>query len=168
HGAMREVAGAVVAAPRGPRAPRPVDALLDGLATRFTQGHVEGAPPLRRALRAFRTGARRDEDDAMRWLWLSWLVAGDLWDDDAWYELSAEAVRRARESGALNFLPLALSYRAVVHVHAGEFDVASTLIEESDAITALTGNAPLKYASLLLAAWRGADAGAAELIRADT
>jgi DNA-binding CsgD family transcriptional regulator len=44
-----------------------------------------------------------------------------------------------------------------VHVHAGDFDVASAMIEESDAITDATGNSPLKYSSLLLVAWRGGD-----------
>jgi DNA-binding CsgD family transcriptional regulator len=52
-------------------------------------------------------------------------------------------------------------------VHAGEFDAASTLIEESDAITEATGNSPLRYTSLLLLAWRGHDAEASALIDAN-
>jgi DNA-binding CsgD family transcriptional regulator len=158
---LREVAEAARAAPGGPR---PADALLDSLATRFAEGHAAGAPRLKRALGAFRRDA--GPDDIMRWLWLTWPAAGDMWDDEAWHELSTHAVRTARETGALNFLPLALTYRAAVHVHAGEFDAASALVEESDAITAATGNSPLGYASLLLVAWRGEDAQAAELIRA--
>ena len=58
------------------------------------------------------------------------------------------------------------TYRAGVHVHAGEFAAASALIEEADAITAATGNAPLRYASLFLAAWRGEEAQALKLIEA--
>ena len=96
----------------------------------------------------------------MRWFWLPWLVAGDLWDDEMWHELATRAVRLGRESGALSVLPLALGYRAVVHLHAGEFAAASALIEEADAITEATGNAPVKYSSLLLAAWRGVEAEA--------
>lgn len=88
-----------------------------------------------------------------------------MWDDEAWHELTSHAVRAARETGALNFLPLALSYRAAVHVHAGEFDLASTLINESDNMTELTGNSPLGYPSLLLRAWHGEDPRAAELIQ---
>ena len=42
-----------------------------------------------------------------------------------------------------------------MHVHAGEFAAAAALIDEADAITAATGNAPLMYTSLVLAAWRG-------------
>ena len=103
----------------------------------------------------------------MRWLWLTWLVAGDMCYDDTWHDLTTHAVRTARGAGALNFLPLALTYRAAGHVHAGEFDVASALIEEAEAITEAAGNSPLKYSSLLLRAWRGADAQAAALIQAN-
>jgi tetratricopeptide (TPR) repeat protein len=116
--------------------------------------------PLRYALNAFGQDAGGDEDDFMRWFWLPWLVAGDLWDDEMWHEVATRAVRLGRESGALIVLPLALGYRAVVHVHAGEFAPASALAEEADAITEATGNAPAKYSSLLLAAWRGVEAEA--------
>jgi DNA-binding CsgD family transcriptional regulator len=167
RGGLREVARAARAAPRGLRPPQVADALLDGIATRFTEGYVEAAEPLKRALSAFRGAAAGDDDSVMRWLWLSWPVATEVWDDDAWLELSAQAVRRARDTGALNFLPLALSQRAAVHVHAGEFELASTLIEESEAITELTGNAPNKYASLLLVVWRGANPDTAALIQAN-
>jgi DNA-binding CsgD family transcriptional regulator len=163
---MREVAQAARSAPPGPQPPRLIDLLLDGLATRFTEGYVAGVPPLRCALDAFLRDAGRDEDDLMRWLWLGWLVAGDLWDDDMWHELATQAVRLAREAGALTVLPLALVYRAAVHVHAGEFAAASALIEEADAITEATGNAPVRYSSLLLVAWRGEEAEALKLIEA--
>ncbi len=165
-GTVREVAEAVRAAPRGPQPPRLVDLLLDGLATRFAEGYVAGAPLLKRALRAFRQDAGRNEDGIMRWLWLTWPSAAEMWDDEAWHELTTRAVRTAREAGALNFLPLALTYRAAVHVHAGEFDLASALCEESDAIIEVTGNSPLGYSSLLLIAWRGEDPQASELIQA--
>ncbi|KAB8194118.1 AAA family ATPase [Nonomuraea phyllanthi] len=165
RGGVRQVAEAARGAPQGPR--RLVDTLLDGLAARFAEGYASGAPPLKRALRAFLRDAGRDGDDIMRWLWLTWLVAGDLWDDEAWHDLTTHAVRTARETGALNFLPLALTYRAGVHVHAGEFDLASTLVEESDAITEATRNSPLAYASLLLLAWRGEDPEAPARIQAN-
>ncbi|WP_083751351.1 helix-turn-helix transcriptional regulator [Saccharothrix sp. ALI-22-I] len=165
RGGVREVAEAARAAPQGPRPPRLVDAFLDGLATWFADGYVGGASLVKHALREFRRDAGRNGDDVMRWLWLVWPAAGDLWDDETWHELATHAVRTARETGALNFLPLALAYRAAVHVHAGEFDLASALIKESDAITAATGNSPLGYAMLLLVAWRGEDTQAATLIQ---
>ena len=49
-------------------------------------------------------------------------------------------------------------------MHAGEFAAAAALIEEADAITEAIGNAPLRYASLVLGAWRGEEARAVELI----
>jgi DNA-binding CsgD family transcriptional regulator len=165
RGALRKVAEAAHAAPRGPRPPRLVDSLLDGLATRFAEGYVEGAPVLNRALAAFRQQAGGNEDDVMRWLWLTWPAAGDMWDDETWHELATHAVRRARETGALNFLPLALTYRAAVHVHAGEFEVAGALVEESNAILEVTGNSHLGYARVLLQAWRG-DAAAPAAVEA--
>jgi DNA-binding CsgD family transcriptional regulator len=161
---VREVAEAARAAPPGPQPRRPIDLLLDGVATRFTEGYGAGVPALRRALEAFRGEALRSEDDILRWLWLAWLLAGDLWDDAAWHELATRAVRLAREAGALTVLPVDLEYRAAVHAHAGEFAMASSLVEEADAITAATGNAPLRYVSLFLAAWRGEEAHALKLI----
>jgi DNA-binding CsgD family transcriptional regulator len=63
-------------------------------------------------------------------------------------------------------LPIAATYRASLHVHGGSFDAASSLIEEADAIVQATGMAPLKFASLMLAAWRGDEAEALELFEA--
>jgi DNA-binding CsgD family transcriptional regulator len=89
-----------------------------------------------------------------------------LWDDTTWHELATRAVRLARDAGALAVLPNALTYRASLHVLAGEFAAASALIDEAYAIAEATGNAPLRYPSLLLAAWRGQEAAALEKIEA--
>jgi tetratricopeptide (TPR) repeat protein len=165
---VQAVADAARSAPPAGRPPRAIDLLLDGLATRFTEGYAAGAPPLRRALDAFWQEGEPTEDD-MRWLWLACPVAPepvapDLWDDDTWHRLSARAVTLARDAGALTVLPIALTARASVHVHAGEFSAAAAMIEEADAISAATGNAPLSYTSLLLAAWRGDRTHAMHLI----
>ena len=69
-----------------------------------------------------------------------------------WHELTTRQVQLARDAGALSVLPIALTYRAGVDVHTGDFVAASALIEEADAITKATGNAPLTYTSLVLAA----------------
>jgi DNA-binding CsgD family transcriptional regulator len=156
---VEAVADAARSAPPAGRPPRAIDLLLDGLTTRFTEGYAAGAAPLRRALDAFWQEGEPTEDD-MRWLWLACPVAPepvapDLWDDDTWDRLTGRAVILARDAGALTVLPIALTARAGVHVHAGEFSTAATLVEEADAISAATGNAPLRYTSLLLAAWRG-------------
>ena len=160
-----EVAEAASAAPPAPEPPRTIDLLLDGLATRFTDGYAAGLPALRRALDAVSEDDAHSEDD-LRWLWLACRIAPDLWEDETWHELATRQLRLARDAGALTVLPLAATYRAGVHVHAGEFVAAAALIEEADAITAATGNAPLMYTSLVLAAWRGQEAQALQLIEA--
>jgi DNA-binding CsgD family transcriptional regulator len=168
---VQEAAAAGRAVPPGPQPPRLTDLLLDGVATRFSYGYAAGAPALRRALRAFQWGSGRSDEDIMHWLWLACPVAPEpiapeLWDYETWRELAGRAVRLARDAGALTVLPVALSYRAGVHVHAGEFAAAATLIEEADAIAAATGNAPLRYTSLMLVAWRGDETRALETIEA--
>ncbi|HZF67378.1 MAG TPA: AAA family ATPase, partial [Gemmatirosa sp.] len=167
---VREVAEAARTAPPAPEPSRPVDFLLDGLATRFTEGYVAGVPPLRRALHAFRREAARGADDVGRstwpFVWQSILVAADLWDDETWHELAARAVSLAREAGALTVLPIVLSTRANVHLNAGEFAAAAELIEEADAISDAIGNAPVEYTSLTLAGWRGDEASALQMINA--
>jgi DNA-binding CsgD family transcriptional regulator len=162
---VREAAEAARAAPAAPQPPRAIDLLLDGLATRFTEGYAAGVPPLRKALDGFR---RVDGLGApgVRWLWLACRLAQDLWDDELWYALATGGVRVARGTGALGVLPIAATYRAALHVHAGAFAAAASLIEEADAITDATGLASLKYASLMLAAWRGNEADGRELIEA--
>jgi DNA-binding CsgD family transcriptional regulator len=139
---------------------RATDLLLAGLATRYTEGYVAAVGPLRRALDAFGPDVPRDEDDLTRWFWLPWLVAGDLWDDMAWDDLSARAVRLARQSGALITLPLALTYRAAVHMHAGDFGAASVLTEEAASIEEATGSAPAGFWKMMLTVWRGNEAEA--------
>src|SRR4051794_3256665 len=101
-----------------------------------------------------------------RWMWLACRLAQDLWADELWYELATRGLRVARETGALRVLPFAATYRASLHVHAGAFGAASSLIEEADALLQATHMAPLKFASLMLAAWRGDEAEALALIEA--
>jgi DNA-binding CsgD family transcriptional regulator len=160
-----EVAEAARAAPPAPRPARAIDLVLDGLTSRFTDGYAAAVPPLRQALDA----VSRDEghtEDHTRWLWLACRIAPDLWEDEPWHELATRQLQLARDAGALSVLPLAATYRAGVHVHAGEFPAAAALVEEADAITEATGNAPLGYTSLVLAAWRGQEVLALELIEA--
>jgi DNA-binding CsgD family transcriptional regulator len=162
---IRETAEAARAAPAAAQPPRAMDMLLDGLATRFIDGYAAGVPPVRRALGAFRRVEGLTADD-VRWLWLACRLAQDLWDDELWHVLASRGVRAARERGALGVLAIAATYRASLHVHAGAFDAAAGLIAEADGITQATDMAPLKYAALMLAAWRGDEAGGLRLIEA--
>ena len=175
---VREAAEAARAAPPEPQPPRGVDVLLDGVATLFIDGYAAGVGPLRRALgrywqeRRYSQEQRPGEEDMpWRWLWLECPVtpeplAPELWDDEAWHDLAARAVGLARDAGALAVLPLALSTRACVHVHAGEFGAAAALIEEAKEISVAAGSPPLRYTSLVLLAWRGQESQAVEMIEA--
>ncbi|WP_399936765.1 AAA family ATPase [Streptomyces sp. BBFR25] len=156
---VREAADFARAAPRVPGPPSRVDHILEGVSTRFTAGYAAAVEPLRGALRAFQREAGGGHVDTARWLWLACPVAPEpiapeLWDDEAWHNLADSAVRLARGAGALVSLPVALTYRAGVHLQAGEFAEASALIDEADALSTATGNAPPDYTSLLLVAWR--------------
>src|SRR4051794_36917193 len=135
---VREAGEAAHAAPPAEQAPRAMDLLLDGLETRFTGGNPAAVPQLRAALGAFRDAEGLTARD-VRWLWLACRLAQDLWDDELWRELAARGVRVARDTGALRVLPIALTYRASLHVHEGNFGAASSLIEEADAIIEATG-----------------------------
>jgi DNA-binding CsgD family transcriptional regulator len=162
---VREAAEAAQAAPPAPRPPSAIDLLTDGLAIRFAEGYSAAVPPLRNALGAFGRVEDLSPRD-MRWLWLACRLAQDLWDDELWDELTTSGMRVARDTGALRVLPLVATYRASLHVHEGAFGPAASLVEEADAITEATGMAPLKYASLMLAAWRGNEAEALALVEA--
>ena len=93
HPTLREVAETARAAPAQPSPPRPIDLLLDGVATRFTDGYSAAAAPLRSALEVFRRHAEDGGDGSTRWFWLAWLLAGELWDDALMDELATRAVR---------------------------------------------------------------------------
>jgi DNA-binding CsgD family transcriptional regulator len=162
---VREAAEAAAAAPPSPAPPRPVDLLLDGLTTRFTASYEAGVPAVRRALDAFRDVEALSARD-VRWLWLACRLAQDLWDDELWDVLATGSLRVARDTGALALLPLATTYRASLHVHEGAFGAAASLIEEADTITEATEMAPLKYAAVMLAAWRGNEADGLQLFKA--
>jgi DNA-binding CsgD family transcriptional regulator len=166
-GGVRKAAEAARAAP-SVEAPRSIDRILDGMAHRFTDGPGAGVGRLRVALEVFRDEALDGHREIMRWLQLSPVVLSltvfELWDDDAFHALATRAVRLARDAGALTMLPVTLPYLSGVHIYAGEFGAAATLIEEADAITAATGNVGLVYGALVLAAWRGVERQARELI----
>jgi DNA-binding CsgD family transcriptional regulator len=158
---------------RKPELPRPVDFLLKGIAERITEGVSAGGTSLRVALELMCEQVKRDDSLIRRWLGvpafpiLQESAANGLWDDSIALQLSTAAVRHARDTGALAGLPRALVYRAGVHLLAGEFATAATLIEEARSISAATDhNAPVRYHSLLLAAWRANPADAIGVIEA--
>jgi len=161
---MLATAEAAQDAPAPPTPPRPLDLLLDGLATRFTQGYEASVPGLQRALESLGNDDSGFDDDNGRWLWLACHVGAMLWDDDTIYVLASRAVRLAREAGALATLPAALNALASVLVLTGELGRAAELFAEEEAITRATGAPPIPNARLVLAAWRGMQPGTLELV----
>lgn len=167
---VREVADVARTAPAAPTPPRPVDLLLDGLVSLFTDGYQASVPALRRALEGFHGDATRagisDGDDARQWLWLAGRTALTLFDNELLYVLARRNVELAREAGALATLPTALLFRAATLVASGEVALASELAAEGRIITEAIGAAPLHQADLILTAWRGRRAETVELFAA--
>jgi DNA-binding CsgD family transcriptional regulator len=166
-GGMRGVAEAARAA-RPPSQPaRAPDLLLDGLALLISAGHEAGAPALKQAVRAFH-GADLSREDGLRWLWVACHAACTLWDYGSWDALSARMVKLARESGAPIALPAAFGMRVGVHLLAGEFTSAASMVAEAESVTEATELSSPPYGPLALAALRGQETEAFELIEAGT
>jgi len=122
---------------------------------------------LRRAVNAFRAEDIRREQ-GHRWLSLASRVAAFLWDDEAWDAISTRFVQLARDAGALSVLPLALTSRAGVHVFAGEFAMAASLIAEVAAVNEATGGSLAPWAALARVSFEGREAEGFQLIEAAT
>jgi DNA-binding CsgD family transcriptional regulator len=168
-GGVLDAAEAARAAPPAPEPPRAMDVLLDGHALRLTEGYAAAAPTLRRAIEL--ALAPPEDDEASRWAWLAAarsgvMVALELWDAESAHALAARQVRFARETGALVRLQFALRLLAWTHLPAGELSQIALLLEEDRLITEATGNPSLPTLELALAAWRGHEAQALELIEA--
>lgn len=152
------IAEAARAAPAPEAPPRPVDLLLDGLATSLTSGYAAGAPGLRRALEAFRDGqdpesVQSGQSDS--WLWLAARNAVAILDDKLLYILASRNVQLAREAGALATLPAALNFLSITSVLLGDLAHASELAAEATVITQATGGVPLRHGDVILNGWRG-------------
>jgi len=120
---------------------------------------VAAAPTLKEALRRYRA-----QPHDLDWLSVACdIVAMDMWDDEAWFELAASQLRLARANGTLSWLPFTLDYLAENHVQAGELSKAAALRTEREGVDPGTREATLPYVPLLLAAWRGDGPGLAGL-----
>ncbi|MGD9990337.1 ATP-binding protein [Pseudonocardia sp.] len=152
------IAEAALDAPPAGVPARPVDLLLDGLATALTSGYTAGAPGLRRALEAVRDSADASpaqDRDSDRWLWLAGRIAVALFDEDLLRLLAGRNVQRAREAGALAALPTALNLLSITSVLMGELARAGELAAEAAVITRATGGVELRHAHVILGAWCG-------------
>ena len=167
---VREAAEAARTAPPGPAPPGAIDVLLDAVALRMTEGYAAAAPALTRALEmVLALDVSAGESD--RWQWLaggriSQIIAMELWDFESWHALAVSQVRFSRDTGALMHLAFALNYLARTHILAGELAAATRLVEEDHLIAEAAGNPPIADTAMMLAAWRGQEQEAPELIEA--
>ena len=165
---LLETAHAALAAPAGPQPAQAADLVLDALALRVTEGFTAAAPALICALDAL---CRESVGQAAnRWLWaagnnVSGIIAQELFDIEARYTLGVDQVQVARDRGAFVQLQVALHYLAHINLPAGELATAAAQIDESSSISEATGNRPVAYTELALAAFRGREAEASALIR---
>jgi DNA-binding CsgD family transcriptional regulator len=162
----RDVAKVALAAPRPEGSPRAADDLLVGLALLITEGAGAGTPVLQRAVDAF---CRSDmtAEERLRWSWLAGQAAAFIWDYDGWDQLTAQHEQLAREAGALTVLPVTLSVRAGVNLFAGHLNIAASLVDRIDALADVTDARTVRHAAVLLAAFRGRELDAQELIDAN-
>jgi DNA-binding CsgD family transcriptional regulator len=136
--------------------------LLHGLAVRMTDGYVAAAPVLTEALRRYRA-----QPQQLDWLCVAYnMVAMELWDDSAWFELATNQAQLARASGTLSWLPFALDYLAESHIQAGDLNRAEALMMERERVEPGIRADTLPYVALLLASWRGQPRAAASIVEA--
>ena len=116
-------------------------------------------------MRSIDTGAQ----NVGRLLWLGGnrvtaILATELWDFEAGRALAELQVQRARDTGALVQLQFAVNVLACNELLAGQLADAAALIEEDRMVSDITGNPPVGYAGMLLAALRGAEESASKVI----
>ena len=167
-GALAGAAEAARAAPPAPGPPGAVDVVLDAFAVRLTEGYAAAAAALGRALQTV-LALEVPDGDLGQWLWLTGLraaglIALELWDADSWHALASRQVQVARDSGALGQLQFALNFLARSQLAAGELTDVAVLLEEERAIAQAMGNPAVGYEEMMLAAWRGQESVASELI----
>ena len=167
-GALLDAAEAARAAPPAPDPPGAVDLMLDALALRLTEGYAAAVPALERALEAV-VALKPPAADVGRWLWVTGaraagLIAMELWDEDVWHELASRQVQVARDAGALGQLQFALNFVGRSQLAAGQLPEVAVLVEEERVIAQAMGNPAVGYEEMLLAAFRGHEPRASELI----
>jgi DNA-binding CsgD family transcriptional regulator len=167
-GGAPAVARAARAAPAGAAPPRTGDVLLDAFAIRLTEGYAAAAPTLALALELLLADAANDDVGQLSASSSrnGNIVALEMWDAEALHRLAARQVQVARDAGALVHLQFALSFLARSHMLAGELTAATLMLDEASMIAEATGNPALVNAPMILAAWRGEETQASDLIEA--
>ncbi|HEV2260304.1 MAG TPA: AAA family ATPase [Streptosporangiaceae bacterium] len=164
-GDLLEVSRSARALPPRVHPARPIDLVLDGLALMVTDGPAAAAPTLRHAVSAFADGDISAEEQ-LRWGFFAQSAASALWDLDVWRSMLERQVRLARDTGALDQLPVTLGALSIATVWGGDFAAAASLITECDAICEATGSRIAPFGAMYLAALGGKQAEVTTLVEA--
>ncbi len=105
-------------------------------------------------------------EEELRWGWLAQGTASALWDDDAWRAMLVRQLQLARDAGALERLPLLLASLGTAVAWSGDFAAAAALVAEAEVVCEATGSRAAPFTAMMLAALRGLESEAAELIEA--
>jgi DNA-binding CsgD family transcriptional regulator len=160
-GTLRDVSRAARSAPPPAHEPSSSDLVLDGLALLVTDGLAAAAPTLRRAVHAV-----RDDDAVLRWGAVAATAAAALWDMDGFDTVISRQLELARQAGALAILATALQGAGIVVTWRGDFGKATALTAEAGAVCGATGVQISAYGGMLLAAFRGRETEASNLLEA--
>jgi ATP/maltotriose-dependent transcriptional regulator MalT len=162
-GGVHQVADAARATLRPPDDEAAVADLLLNALVALADDYDAAVAPCRSALRKL-SGDETATDERLRWLWQGCILALELWDDDSASLLSDHSVRTARATGTLSELALALSARTPVLVFCGDLSAAASGVAETQTVEHATGIRSAPYGALILAASRGEEREARELI----
>lgn len=132
-----------------------VDLLLRAQIASVAKGPAAAAPLMARVVRRCLVDPRAEALDDPSVARLTSDAALYVGDARAWKRLVGRQVHSARASRDHAALPIALNHQAMVDLHFGRLDDAAERVAEAHRITETLGMAPLRYASLALAAWRG-------------
>jgi DNA-binding CsgD family transcriptional regulator len=120
---------------------------------------------LQRATTGF-AGTEVSVEEVLRWSWLATAAAVYLWDFDTCLAVAARGAEVGRQSGALEVLGVSVNVLGQAVALCGDFAKASLLIDEANAVREATGTRVGPYGALVLAALRGDESEASELIGA--
>ncbi|MCW2767469.1 MAG: LuxR family transcriptional regulator [Nocardioides sp.] len=157
---VSQSASAARAALPATQPPQPHDVLLDGLAALFSDGYAVAVPVLKKALNLM------EEEGQSRWLSLGAGIAADLWADGTARTLATRQRELALRDGALTALHRSLETLAMLSVHSGDFVAAADLIDQTSVLTTPMVRSAAPCAALMLAAFRGREADASQLVEA--
>jgi DNA-binding CsgD family transcriptional regulator len=138
------------------------DLLLNALVA-LADDYDTAVAACRDALRKL-ASAEISAEERLRWLWQGCVLALEMWDDDSASLLSHHSVRIARATGTLSELALALSAHTPVLVFCGDLSAAASAVAETRTVEQATGIRSAPYGALILAASRGQEREARELI----